>query len=74
MLDKIQHVKQLNKQTQCWTNIQTTTYETNKLEKGIAAVSIRGEVTAQADGVILHTGKSELFVKIKLTEKEVTGA
>ena len=36
----------------------------------IAAVSIRAEVTAQADYVIQYSGKSELFVQIKLTEKE----
>ena len=41
---------------------------------GIAAVRIRAEVMAQADDIILYSGKSELFVKIKLTEKDVTGA
>ena len=40
----------------------------------IAAVSIRAEVTAQADYIILYSGKSELFIQIKLTEKYVTGA
>ena len=35
----------------------------------IAAVSIRAEVTAQADDAILNSGKSELFVQIKLIEK-----
>ena len=40
----------------------------------IAAVSIKPEVTAQADDAILNSGKSELFVQVKLTEKNVTGA
>ena len=40
----------------------------------IAAVSIRAEVMAQADDSILNSGKSELFVQIKLTEKNVTCA
>ena len=39
----------------------------------IAAVSIRVDVTAQLDYVIPYSGKSELFVQIKLTEKYVTG-
>ena len=40
----------------------------------IAAVSIRAEVTALADDVILYSGKSELFVQIKLTEKKMSQA
>ena len=32
------------------------------------------EVTAQADYVILYSGKSKLFVQIKLNERDVTGA
>ena len=38
----------------------------------IAAVSIIAEVTAQADDVILNSGKSEVFVQTKLTGKYVT--
>ena len=32
----------------------------------MVAVNIRAEVTAQADDAILHSGKYELFVQIKL--------
>ena len=39
-----------------------------------AAVSNRVEVMAQADYVIAILGQVELFVQIKLTEKDVTGA
>ena len=39
----------------------------------IAAVSIRAEVTEQADDVISILGQIKLFVQIKLTEKDVTG-
>ena len=40
----------------------------------IAAVSIRAEVTAQVDYVISILGQFELFVQIKLSEKDVAGA
>ena len=40
----------------------------------VAAVSISEEVTAQADYIILYSGKSALFVQIKLTENNFTGA
>ena len=40
----------------------------------IAVLSIRAEVTAQADYVILNSGKSELFVQIKVTEKYIPAA
>ena len=40
----------------------------------IAAASIRAEVATQADDVILYSGRSELFVVMKLTEKDVPGA
>ena len=34
-----------------------------------SSVRFSVEVPAQADDVILHSGKSELFVQMKLTEK-----
>ena len=42
----------------------------------IAAVNIRAQVTTQADYVISTLGQVhwQLFVQIKLTEKDVTGA
>ena len=39
-----------------------------------AAVGSRAEVMAQADYVIIYSGKSGCFIQIKLTEKVVTGA
>ena len=52
---------------------QETTTQYYLIYQPIAAVSIRAEVTAQADYVILYSGKSELLVQIKPTEKDVTG-
>ena len=43
----------------------------NVSRQEIAAISIRAEVTAQADEIILFSGKSELFVQIKLLPKKM---
>ena len=39
-----------------------------------AGVNIRAEVTTQEGYVISTLGQVQLFVQIKLTEKDVTGA
>ena len=46
--------------------VQETTTQYYFTYESIAAVSIRAEVTAQADYVILYSGKTKLFVHRKI--------
>ena len=53
---------------------QMLTINMDHLSVSIAAIDIRAEVPAEADDIILNSGMSELFVRIRLNEKDVTGA